>query len=761
MAKMVDGEMVQAALSYARDGWPVFPLHHASGGRCSCGDAECGSPGKHPLSPHGFKDATKDPAKIRSLWERHPRANVGIATGRASGLVVLDIDPRNGGTESLAALEREVGALPVTRTVKTGGGGEHRFFRRPDGDCKSAKGFRPGLDLKSDGGYVVAAPSSHSSGRRYQWVDPAQRIASAPAKLLSAAAPRSRPSVPVKSEPVVEGKRNDFLAQVAGGLRRQGLEGDALYEALLAINEAKCSPPLKEAEVKGIAASISKYPEKDVESQATQIARLGEDCELFHDENRQPYARIEVSGHKEQWPCDSTQFRQHLAYRTWKQNGKAPGSEALSAAENIIAAKALFEGPQVRLHNRIARADGAFYYDLTDADWRAVKITPGKWEAVPNPPILFRRYEHQRPQVLPARPGDARRVLEFVNIQDDAQRTLFLVSMVAMFVPDIAHPVLIPHGEQGAAKSSMLRLLRRLIDPSAVELLTFPRDPRSLVMQFYHCAAPMYDNVSRLDHEDSDAVCRAVTGDGVITRKLFRDQDEVIFHFRRSIGINGINVVATQPDLLDRSILFGLDPIQPGARKTEEELDAAFERARPFVLGGIFDALAKAMALKKTITPSREFRMADFVHWGCAIADALGLGRKSFLAAYRKNINGHTGEAISNSPVASVIVEFMKTRSSWTGTATKLFAELEAKAIALGISRHGAGWPAAPNALGRRLNEVRTILRRVGLEVVITRDSERHITIRKRVEVVEVDESGEEVAVGSDSSDGVIVEEER
>lgn len=166
-----------AARCYARLGLPVFPVHWVEDGRCSCGTACCSNPGKHPFGkvvPRGHLDATTDLAEIEECWSALPLANIGIRTGEVSGLVVLDVDPRNGGDASLERLQGGIGKLPPTLTVKTGGGGYHLYFRYPlSGGKIAAKldGY-PGIDVKADGGYVLAPPSSHISGRRYEWARP-------------------------------------------------------------------------------------------------------------------------------------------------------------------------------------------------------------------------------------------------------------------------------------------------------------------------------------------------------------------------------------------------------------------------------------------------------------------------------------------------------------------------------------------------------------------------------------------------------------
>jgi putative DNA primase/helicase len=155
---------------YASFGWPVFPVHSVRATHCSCGHADCAHPGKHPRTPHGFHDATTDPATLHQWWTHWPDANLGIPTGAVSGLLVLDIDPRHGGHLTVEDLEAEHGTFPPTVESLTGGGGRHLFYAHPGGTIGSAAHrLGPGVDLKADGGYVIVPPSVHASGQRYLW----------------------------------------------------------------------------------------------------------------------------------------------------------------------------------------------------------------------------------------------------------------------------------------------------------------------------------------------------------------------------------------------------------------------------------------------------------------------------------------------------------------------------------------------------------------------------------------------------------------
>jgi len=258
-----DKKMGQAAHWYASHGLPVFPVHRASCGRCSCGKRDCDHPGKHPRTRHGFKDATTDLKFIADWWKQWPDANIGMPTGPASGLLVLDIDPRNGGEESWASFILKNGPLPETAEQISGGGGRHIFFKHPDVPLRAT--LADGIDVKDGGGYVILAPSVHPSGKSYQW----DGVEGVKALLKPAALPECLkvlltvpPSPPVPNrEPWPEGERNNRLTSLAGTMRRRGMSRDAIQAALLEENRRRCKPPLSEAEVRRIASSVSRYQE--------------------------------------------------------------------------------------------------------------------------------------------------------------------------------------------------------------------------------------------------------------------------------------------------------------------------------------------------------------------------------------------------------------------------------------------------------------------------------------------------------------------
>lgn len=266
------------ALRYIDQGWFVLPLHSIRpDGRCSCGKgSQCSSPGKHPiaqLTPAGLKDASNAVETIEGWLDVFPHMNLGVRTGSASGITVLDIDPDHGGLDAMDRLESRYGFLPQTRLAATGGGGWHLVFSAPEKPLKNSAGrIGRGVDVRADGGYVVAPNSLHISGQRYTWADPDAPILAMPGWLLARCQADPVPITTTRSfmgrtpasdryrEPVGDGQRNVTLAKVAGAMRRQGLDEQTIADALLSHNARYCSPPLPEREVVQVARSISRYP---------------------------------------------------------------------------------------------------------------------------------------------------------------------------------------------------------------------------------------------------------------------------------------------------------------------------------------------------------------------------------------------------------------------------------------------------------------------------------------------------------------------
>jgi Bifunctional DNA primase/polymerase, N-terminal/Primase C terminal 1 (PriCT-1) len=243
--------MMKAALALASRGLAVFPCRERS---------------KLPATEHGFLEATRAASAITEWWSLLPNANIGIATGPASGIFVLDIDSPEAETE-LHKVEAEFGLLPPTVEVITGKG-RHCYFKYPgDHVLKNTQGrIAAGIDSRGAGGYVLAPPSIHPSGRRYEWsVDTDKEFADAPAWLIEKLAAGSNGHTPtppdqwveIAAEGISEGARNATLTRLAGYfLRRPNIDPLLILELLQGWNEGRCRPPLPSSDIERIVDSI-------------------------------------------------------------------------------------------------------------------------------------------------------------------------------------------------------------------------------------------------------------------------------------------------------------------------------------------------------------------------------------------------------------------------------------------------------------------------------------------------------------------------
>jgi len=225
-----------------------------------------------------------------------------------------------------------------------------------------------------------------------------------------------------------------------------------------------------------------KTKKKGRPNQAQVIVQTVEESQamLFHDQFEEPYARIPVKDHDEIMKIGGIRFGRWLRMTLWQKMHKIPGSEAVSSAMRLLEAHACYEGKRTELSNRVAWKGEAIWYDMTDERWRAVEIVHGDWQLVEQPPTLFKRYNHQEAQVEPQRGGSVHDVLPFVNIIDPQQQLLFLVSLVSCFVPGFPHVILNIYGENGSAKTTIFKIMRRLIDPSKTEVRSFPKEKNEL-----------------------------------------------------------------------------------------------------------------------------------------------------------------------------------------------------------------------------------------------------------------------------------------
>jgi len=452
-----------------------------------------------------------------------------------------------------------------------------------------------------------------------------------------------------------------------------------------------------------------------------ECLRNAADLTFFLDENGALMAAVNKGDYHDHMQVESESFkeeaRRRFINRFRKIITKDPLRNVLSNIKSTFPANSL---PTKNTFLRIAEYEGVVYYDLGTQKWETVKITKDGWEIANEAPVIFKRFPHMQPQVMPIKAPveSVKKILPFINVHIEELQILILVWLVSLFIPDISYPVLVLQGDHGSAKTSICKFLKSIVDPSMMEVLSIADKTVEIVqcLSHYHCI--VLDNLSGISKTESDILCKAVTGEGFTKRELYSNDNDIFYRYKRALMLNSIGCVVTRPDLLDRSILIQCERFKSGSIKTEKNLLCESKNAKPEILGAIFSTIAKVLE----IFPSMQFeeslpRMADFYCYGCAIAEVLNIGRDKFRNAYLANIASHSRTAIAEDPVAMAVVRFMETRPIWEGTATLLLNDLDPTARELGIDLRMKEWPKTPQKLANQLNIIKVNLSALGIKV--------------------------------------------
>jgi hypothetical protein len=474
---------------------------------------------------------------------------------------------------------------------------------------------------------------------------------------------------------------------------------------------------------------------------------------LFLDEHKIPYAAIPIDDHIEVFAINSRNFKDWCRMSIYRINNNTINDQSLNNLCSLLSAHAKFDNKEeVHLNTRISSSRNKineleWYFDLTNKNWEFVRITSSYWTIIKNE-IKFKRYAIHQPQVYPLReydPDVLNKFLRLVNIKEDDEdsRLNLICYIVCLFIPDIQKPVLMLHGPQGSAKSSLQEMIKMLVDPSIVKIYSFPKGSNELIQLLSHSHVIYFDNISIIRDSLSDQLCRAVSGSGSSKRQLYTDDDDMIYNFKRCVGFNGINLGATKADLLDRGLIILLERISEERRLKPEDLWKEFEEIRPQLLGYIMDILVRILEWKNNpnypeLRLNKLPRMAEFAEYGEMISRLIGNPANKFINSYYRNISLQSQEVIESSVVASAIIQLMNSRNydDWIGTATSLLSELEYHAESIKINTNGKAWPKAPHILGRRLNEIKVNLNQVGIEIQFGHDGKQRIVMIRKIKLV-------------------------
>jgi len=669
----------------------------------------------------------KDHIEVEKSLTDNPYSNVGVIVGKENNLIAIkleresDYEPEP--KELIADLERQLGPLPSTMTILYPNNTQYYLFEYPSAEIKITSLDYGIKVLKSDlygtTGLILLQSSELNNGQVKElsqsnrisqlpdaWIkhicinptvgcnsDVTTKVEEAPLIEViqeedSSEANDMESSVvynvevlkpPVESEVLEVSEENcnvtqeDYLQLLVAKMVTDGMHpSETVKQAKLFIVQHELHMDQKELFMMVFTEFSKTDRYAGAGSLNESIMRFIADAELeaFRDNQKQLCCKIKPTGTIVVLSTRAgSSISQYLTYRMLQLTNALPKDTEIKMVLKIIEAVGQFECDEVEVFNRVGKHDGAFCYDLGNQN--AIKVTGEGWQVVEVPPI-FRRYASHQVQFTPKAGGRIERFFDFVN-HESKDRLLLSVYMISSFIPEIAHPVLYVYGSHGSAKSSMSSKIKTVIDPGTLDKLILNNKKDEVVRNLQQHYVSLYDNISHITNEISDVFCIASTGGGMDNRKKYTDAESHIMSFKHCVILNGIKLAIKKPDLLDRSILIKLKRVKA---KDEIEINERFSAALPEILGGIFDALARAKALYSAVEIDDLPRMASFAKWGYAIAEALGGHGKQFLQDYRNNIAEQNDLIASGSSLAHAVLVLMEKRSELHTTIGKAHEEL-------------------------------------------------------------------------------------
>lgn len=446
--------------------------------------------------------------------------------------------------------------------------------------------------------------------------------------------------------------------------------------------------------------------EKDAKkSAATVLVEIGASLYTFGISDDGETFAVPVGGPKvvSMMRGSKTSLRGQLAKVYFKKFGRAAPQQALADALLVLDGMAQ-EADPMPLYLRVATAGDQTWIDLGDTTGRAIRVSSTEWSIESQPPVLFKRTALMSPLPVPEVGGDLDLLWQRLNVTTD-DRAIIVAWLVAALMPGMPHPILTLSGEQGTGKSNAQRTVVSCIDPSPVPLRKPPRDPESWITAAAGSWVVGLDNLSVIPDWLSDSLCRAVTGDGDVRRKLYTDGEHAVFAFQRCIILNSIDLGSTRGDLSERMLPIMLETIPDHRRATEAELWGSWERDHPKILGAVLASLARVKHLLPSVELETKPRMADFALVLAAVD--LMLNTKG-LEHYLEKQGALAADSLTGDPLVAAIAD--KCKAGFEGTAAELLHHLD-------VERPPKGWPQNARVVTQRLRRHSPAMRKAGWTV--------------------------------------------
>ncbi len=472
-------------------------------------------------------------------------------------------------------------------------------------------------------------------------------------------------------------------------------------------------------------------PDDKKKSQSEILIEIGSTAELFHDDSNDAFAEINKNAIKATLAVRSKDFREYLSHEFYTLTEKGASASAMVDAINTLEAQAKFGGVKKTVCIRTYHTGADVFIDQ-GCDQRAIlHIDKTDWRYADHAPVQFVRKRGMKQLPNPTRHGDLSRLSKYINVSDEDFPLVYgwLLCALAGVKP---YPVLVLQGEQGTGKSTTSRVLRSLVDPSSVPLRSPPREIKDLLVSAVNNHVVVLDNLSGLNSELSDCLCRLSTGGGIDYRALYTDNEQNLIEIQRPVMVNGIDDIASRQDLSNRALIVSLPVISSSARRTESDFWKQFERDQPSIFTGLLSCIASGLQNINDVPLPELPRMADVARWVTACEfniDAVG----DFIHAHNRNQDEAVLMTLEASPVGSAILTLLKDKCRFVGTPTELLSQLT-KVVGDNQAR-SKSWPQSPKGLRNIITRLLPIFRSLGVKI------EQRRTVKGREYVIEKIES--------------------
>ena len=414
------------------------------------------------------------------------------------------------------------------------------------------------------------------------------------------------------------------------------------------------------------------------------ISFVSESCELFHNRNKECFAKISVDKHTEVWGILSTGFSEWIRNEYFIKTEKGITDKKLGEIIPTLKALAIHKGLQQEVFLRVAQTNGNIYIDLCNEDWSVIEITKDNWQIIDESPVAFIRNNYMLPMQKPRGTYDTpfnhsiTSLKKHINVKNEDFILVVGVLMMYLQNGDGGMPLLIVNGEAGTGKSTFTKMIRELVDPNSEPILMHPKEDNIPIIANSNYVVSL-DNLSGIRKSFSDLLCTIATGTSYITRKHYSNKEMSVISMKRPVILNGIEDIASRDDLVRRSVILELSKIEDGNVVDDAEVMSDFREDVPAIFGALCTGLMTALKNINTVKINNITSMSRFCRWSGAAMPAFNWNADMFMENYHENLKRSYIAALDTSPFTAAIMKMFEDKpdTDWDGTPDKFREYLE------------------------------------------------------------------------------------